>query len=240
MFAVIKGTPKAPRFTKVELMRKYFDMAKKAIDEVCLDATDDIVPNRWALKQFAYCQARYISLSSIEHKDKPHTLDDYHFMFDTISIFKNMLSLLTPTELLQTFPVTKRYNGKKYQCKDYFSTMEVFKELDMDKPFKDQGVDMLEILFNYKNRWLDDIVIHSMLVIDNIRTAKGEDDMITSFFKEQGLKPPRKMTMHKDHGKQFMMDENGKTFKVHKPKPRYLRLVSKGRLHDCVDKKGRR
>jgi hypothetical protein len=110
----------------------------------------------------------------------------------------------------------------------------------MDKPFKEQGVDMLEILFNYKNRWLDDIVIHSMLVIDNIRTAKGEDDMITSFFKEQGLKPPRKMTMHTDHGKQFMMDENGKTFKVRKPKPRYLRLVSKGRLHDCVDKKGGR
>jgi hypothetical protein len=226
MFAVIKGTPKAPRFTNAELIRKYCTMAKKAIDEVCIDTTDDVVPNRWALKQFAYCEARYISLSSIEHKDEPHTLDDYHFMFDTISIFKNILSLLTPTELLQTFPVTKRYDGKKYQCKDYFSTMEVFKELDMDKPFKEQGIDMLEILFNYQNRWLDDIVVHSMLVIDKIRIANGEDDLLTGFFKSQGKEPPETIRVYKDaKGKSYAIDSNGKAMPLRKAKPRYLKVV---------------
>lgn len=226
MLTVIKGTPKAPRFTNAELIRKYCTMAKKAIDEVCIDATDDVVPNRWALKQFAYCQARFISLSSIEHKNEPHTLEDYQSMFDTISIFKGILSLLTPNELLQTFPVTKRYDGAKYQCKDYFSTMDSLKGLDMDKPFIEQGIDMLKILFDYQNKWLDNIVVHSMLVIDKIRIANGEDDMFTAFCKSQGIKPPRTFKMcQSPDGKQFMMDDKGRTFKVHKPVPRYMKVV---------------
>ncbi len=226
MFAVIKGTPKAPRFTNAELLRKYFKMAKKAIDEVCKDAADNNIPNRWALKQFAYCQARFISLSSIEYKNEPHTLEDYQFMFDTISIFKGILSLLTPNELLQTFPVTKRYDGAKYQCKDYFSTMDNLKGLDMDKPFKEQGIDMLEILFNYQNRWLDDIVVHSMLVIDKIRIANGEDDLITGFFKSQGKEPPETIRVYNDtKGKSYAVDSNGKSMPLHKTKPKWLKVV---------------
>lgn len=226
MLTVVNGTPKKPRFTDAELLRKYFKMAKKAIDEVCKDATGNNIPNRWALKQFAYCQARYIALSSIEYKDEPHTLDDYHKMFKEVSVFNDVLSLLTPKELIQTFPITKSFDGKKYQCKDYFSVMDSLKGLDMNVPIKSQGIDMLKILFDYQNKWLDNIVVHSMLVIDKIRIANGEDDMFTAFCKSQGIKPPRTFKMcQSPDGKQFMMDDKGRTFKVHKPVPRYMKVV---------------
>ncbi len=226
MFAVIKGTQKEPRFTNAELMGKYCAMAKKAIDEVCIDATDDNIPNRWALKQFAYCQARYISLSSIEYNNEPHTMDDYYSMFYTIFLFKSILSLLTPTELLQTFPVTKTYDGEKYQCKDYFYTMNFFKDLDMNKPFKEQGVDILRVLFNYQNKWLGNIVIHSMLVMDKISIANGGDDMFTGYCKSQGKEPPTTYRLYTDvHGKQYMIDSQGKTMPIKKHIPRYMKVV---------------
>lgn len=238
MLAVINGTPKKPRFTNDELANKYFSMAKKAFGDI--GVTENIT-NRWALRKFAYCQARFLALTSIEYKDEPHTLDDYRFMFKGISIFVDMLSLMTPAELLQTFPVTKTYNGAKYQCKDYFSSMDSLKGLDMNKQFNKQGVNMMKTLCDYQNTWIDDIVVSSMLLVDRIRIAEGKDDLFTAFCKAQGKEPPRTLKMCKSpDGKQYMMDENGKTLKVHKPKPRYLRLVSKGRLHDCVDKKGGR
>jgi hypothetical protein len=226
MLKLINGTKKQPRFTDAELLRKYFKMAKKAIDEVCKDATDDCIPNRWALKQFAYCQARYIALSSIEYKDEPHTLDDYHKMFKEVSVFQDVLSLLTPKELIQTFPITKSFDGKKYQCKDYFSVMDSLKGLDMNVPIKSQGVDMLKILFDYQNEWTDMIVVHSMLLVDKIRIANGEDDMFTAFCKSQGKEPPRTITVYKDvNGKSFAIDSNGKSMPLKKTKPRHLRIV---------------
>jgi hypothetical protein len=69
------------------------------------------------------------------------------------------------------------------------------------------------------------LLVGMMGTVDNLRRADGKEDMLTSFFKEQGLEPPQKMTMHNSNGKHYMMDENGKTFKVRKPKPRYLRVV---------------
>ena len=223
MLTVINGTPKKPRFTDDELARKYLDMAKKALNKIGI--TENIT-DRWALRQFAYCQARFLSLTSIEHKDEPHTLDDYRFLFRGISAFEGMLSLMTPTELLQTFPVTKRYDGAKYQCKDYFSAIESLKGLDMEKPFKEQGIDMMKILYDYQNRWIDNIVIYSMLLVDKIRVAEGKDDMFTAFCKSQGMKPPRTIKVYEDaKGKKYMVDENGKSMPLRKAKPRYMRVV---------------
>jgi hypothetical protein len=226
MLKLINCTKKQPRFTDAELLRKYLKMAKKAIDEVCKDATDDCIPNRWALKQFAYCQARYLALSSIEYKDETHTLDDYQEMFRTVSVFKEILSLLTPKELIQTFPITKTFDGDKYQCKDYFFTMDSLKGLDMNIPFKEQGVDMLKVLCDYQNKWIDRIVIHSLLLVDKIRIANGEDDMFTAFCKSQGKEPPRYITVYKDaNGKSYAIGENGKAMPLRKAKPRYLKVV---------------
>ena len=137
-----------------------------------------------------------------------------------------MLSLMTPTELLQTFPVTKRYDGAKYQCKDYFSVIESLKGLDMEKPFKEQGIDMMKILYDYQNRWIDNIVIYSMLLVDKIRVAEGKDDMFTAFCKSQGMKPPRTIKVYEDaKGKKYMVDENGKSMPLHKAKPKWLKVV---------------
>jgi hypothetical protein len=88
-----------------------------------------------------------------------------------------------------------------------------------------QQKEPFDILFGYQNPHISMLLVGMMGTVDNLRRADGKEDMLTSFFKEQGLEPPRKMTMHTGHGKHYMMDENGKTFKVRKPKPRYLRVV---------------
>ena len=53
---------------------------------------------------------------------------------------------------MTTFPIDKDYDGAKWECKDYFYTMDVLKKMDWDKPI---GRDKLsELLWDYENEEL--------------------------------------------------------------------------------------
>lgn len=198
--------------------------------------------NRWALTKAVYNGVRllniqYRQLSNAEFMP----VDIWKMTLQSYKGLETLMSLMTPKEIIRTFPITKTYDGERWQSADYFSSLNLFADISMNISLLIQRKEPFGILFGYQNPHISMLLAGMMGTVDRLRIANGEDDMFTSFCKEQGITSPHKMTKHKDeNGKQFTMDENGKTFKVHKPKPRYLRLVSKGRLYDCVDKKGRR
>ena len=129
MLRLIKGTKKAPRFSQEQLAIKYYAMG---IDGFTVyQQTKD----RWQLRKGVYNLLRYTVY-------RYHVLDTsygeemaYKAFFSMQEIVKAFLSALTPRELLQTFPVTKFYDREREENADYYSTMEKFKNLDMDKPF---------------------------------------------------------------------------------------------------------
>lgn len=198
--------------------------------------------DRWSLTKAVYNGVRLLNIhyhQLVEAEFVP--VDVWKMGLQSYKGLEALMSLMTPEEIIRTFPITKTYDGERWQSADYFSSLNLFADISMNISLLIQRKEPFDILFGYQNPHISMLLVGMMGTVDNLRRADGKEDMLTSFFKEQGLEPPHKMTMHKDeNGKQFTMDENGKTFKVHKPKPRYLRLVSKGRLYDCVDKKGRR
>ena len=153
--------------------------------------------DRWALTKAVYNGVRLLNIH-------------YHQLVEAEFV---LMSLMTPEEIIRTFPITKTYDGERWQSADYFSSLNLFADISMNISLLIQQKEPFDILFGYQNPHISMLLVGMMGTVDNLRRADG---------------------------KQFTMDENGKTFKVHKPKPRYLRLVSKGRLYDCVDKKGRR
>ena len=50
---------------------------------------------------------------------------------------------ITPRELLSVFPPTKTYDGERYQCKDYFTTMQAVHKHGLDVPLGDRTFEFL-------------------------------------------------------------------------------------------------
>ena len=106
--------------------------------------------------------------------DEPKTLKQNQYRFQMIDSIFGILGCLTLRNFVNTFPIDKTYDGEKWECKDYFSTMEVLSKMDWDKPI---GRDELsELLWDYDNADLRHAYIEfttAMSAIYRAQTGKG-------------------------------------------------------------------
>lgn len=106
--------------------------------------------------------------------DEPKTLEDNQYHFQLIDSIFSVLGCLTLRNFVNTFPVDKTYDGKKWDCKDYFYTMEVLSKMNWDKPI---GRDkFFEFLWDYENKDLRNVCIDymcSMSAVYRSQTGKG-------------------------------------------------------------------
>ena len=91
--------------------------------------------------------------------DEYLTLDDLKKRFTEIEHVKALIENLTPSELMQVFPVDKYYRGHKFQSKDYFFTMNCINKLDMKTTFHQQKTDINKILWDYENFYITRFVL---------------------------------------------------------------------------------
>ena len=154
---------------------------------------------------------------------------------DKFGIYQSILSIMgamTPREFMETFPVTKDFNGHKYGAKDYFSVMEGIKsQYPLDKPIMFDGDDAHETMFmflmNYSNVHTDELTISIMMNIGDMHKKKTGRDMLDDFMLSQGKEPLKKhYLVKKSNGKEFLVDEDGNEEPVRRSKPRYLREVT--------------
>lgn len=111
-------------------------------------------------------------------------------LIDAVFIMCGHLKL---KNFVTTFPISKEYDGAKWECKDYFSTMEVLSVMDWDKPIG--GKELLELLWDYQNDDLGQACIEytcAMSAIYRSQTGKGimetwcEDNGIDTYTKIEG------------------------------------------------------
>ena len=101
--------------------------------------------------------------------DYVQTLEESHVKFP-------VCGYLTLRNFVTTFPIDKDYNGKKWQCKDYFYTMEVLSGMDWDKPI---GRDELsELLWDYMNKELRHTYVEFTMAMSAIYRARHCRDMV--------------------------------------------------------------
>lgn len=215
MFKVIDGKKdEHQKPTKEWYIHKYAEMADKHY------ATYREHRDRYSLAAYCLCYVRFFNLAA--QADGALAKDVFH----GASAGKDVMSLLTPREFLRTFPPKKSYDGNTWGCIDYFSTMEKFKDLPMDEPINTSGVDMLEFICGYSNDDVLEFNANCMLAVSRLHEAETGKDLFDSFLESQGKPPLKKYYMHTDEkGRQYMVDEDGKSQRVHKPKPRYIHVV---------------
>ena len=95
------------------------------------------------------------------------------------------ISVLTPRELTQIFPITKRYDGARWQEKDYFYTMDKLSRINMDRPIREQ-VEVFDLLLDYINRDIELFMIEVIYAMNNKRQIDGRPSFTVSKTSENG------------------------------------------------------
>ncbi|MDV6040399.1 hypothetical protein N7X28_28690 [Bacillus sp. SM-B1] len=165
-----------------------------------------------------------ITLFGVKFFNQLKNIDSYEGLlakFQLISGVKEVISELTPRELMTVFPISKEYKGKKHGTKDYFSTMKAVDEIGIDTKI---GDNVSELLFEYHD-WNDifEFVVTSMTTMSEIRrneTGKG--------LFEEAFSDIKTYTMYEmNDGQKIMVDnKTGQTSEVKHPRPRYLKIIN--------------
>ena len=102
------------------------------------------------------------------------TLKESQVTFNLIDALFTIMSLIKLKNLVTIFPIRKDYDGEKWECKDYFYTMDVLSGMDWDKPV---GRDKIsDLLWDYQNDDLRYVYVEYMCATSAIyrsQTGKG-------------------------------------------------------------------
>lgn len=149
--------------------------------------------------------------------DEGRTLAEEQIRFKVIDGIFTILGCLTLRNFVTTFPIDKTYNGDKWQCKDYFSTMEALKDMKWDKPI---GRDELsELLWDYDNEELRHVYVEFTTAMSAIYRAQTGKGIMEQWCEDRGIAT---YTMDKETG--VMKDnQTGDVFKTKKAS--HLHLV---------------
>lgn len=156
--------------------------------------------DRWALMRACY------SLLEICFLRRTHLeFSFYVLVFD-------ICGLLTPREYMLVHPPTKEYQGDKYECKDYFSTMSILQKWDRDKPM---GTNFVEFLYEYYNQKSLVVAVQSMMATSEAHRKQTGRDILDDFAESLGHRPLTKYRKYVDaKGKQVMMGNDGSVARV--------------------------
>lgn len=194
--------------SKIELytnaLSKTLEVAAKDADNLDKDTLKRIV---------------FYGIKSLKGKDKPEDYKGLMRDFNLTNVVKESVARLTPREFMTVFPIAKTYDGG-LDWKDYYSTMEAVNEIGIDNVIGDQASNFL---MEYDNLNVRLFLVEGMSIISSIRQFEGKPSLTQEWVGQEGINT---YTEHTDgSGKKYMMDKNGRAFKISKPRPNYLKLV---------------
>lgn len=183
---IIKGNSGKVKVDKAAI---YWKAYKNAVYKLSEFGVDGLLPqNRDYLKRVIYYGVKYINICDRnEHRAKKREIipEECQNRFGTIDTIRLFMSVLTPTELLNMYPLPKKYDGEKWQEKDYFSAMEVIRPLDMQKPM---GEKVLEnVLWASMNDDLFDFQMARFDIVNDLRRVRGQKGMMEIFMEDLGV-----------------------------------------------------
>jgi len=142
--------------------------------------------------------------------------------FQLSELIFGLIAMTTPRRFTRIFSIDKRYDGKRWETKDYFSTVEMIEEHGWDEPIKDP----FDFLWDYENIETRVFMVNYMSLVSDIRRLHGQPGLLEEWAAEKGIPL---YTMHTDqNGKQFLISGDGRSAPVKKKRPRYLKLVKGG------------
>lgn len=214
MFKVIEGT----LYKRIEKEKKKKEFLKQKYHDLYLNYQYGF-ESEIDIKKAIYFGIKYILLVNINELD-------YRSLFivsSEISNINQMISNLTYNEFINMFPITKDFDGKKFESKDYYSTIEYLDDFNLDEKIDD----VQSFFWNYYNTQLMNYAIKEMLIYDRILKYQSRPTLLEGFLDE--IDPEGKIETYK-YNKEHNYLQSTKTGKIHKIKqkkriPKYLKVI---------------
>jgi len=124
----------------------------------------------WGVRSLGYGSKELYESTSIEDK-----LALYQFVSD-------LIDRITPRQLMSIFPITKEYDGHKYEMKDYFYAMNKCKEHGLDNPISNS----FEFLWDYYNRETGGFVVNYLSTLSDVTKEKAGQGLMETYLAEIG------------------------------------------------------
>lgn len=135
-----------------------------------------------------------------------------------------LMATITPADLMTIFPITKNYDGERYQMKDYFSAMEAVNAHGLHEPFKTAD-NARELLWEYWNRDIMLYQVKLMSIISAFNRFETGESLLERWIREKDIDLPVHRKYTDQNGRSFILDENGRSVPVIRSFPKYLKLV---------------
>lgn len=139
-----------------------------------------------------------------------------------------LIEAMTPRHFMRLFPIDKTYDGERWQCKDYFFTMEMIEKHGLDTPIGDA----LPFLWDYCNPHVRHFLTRCLQALDVHRRQRGQPGALESFFESQGIQIPTYTRVEALNGKTYMRNQQtGEFLPVVQPsrKPKWWKIIQGGK-----------
>lgn len=213
-FEVIDGGKEKKYNARKELRQKKSDIWKKMF----LKST--------SIHKAVVCGVKYISYADINTETGYDELNIMIVNMDTVTM---ALSMITYNDLMRLFPIRKDFDGRKYEAKDYWSTMEWLEGKDLDAKI---GDDVDDMLWSYYNDDIMQFGIKKLLIVDKVRKASGRRSVMEDFidFINKDAPPEQQIHTYSINREEGYIYDNmtGKTQPLITPKrkkPDYLKVI---------------
>ena len=225
---IINGTDKKQSIKDktsiyTEVFERFLEKNSTELSKPYKDMDKDI------LKQCIYLHVKYVNASSRTYRNDSELSEEAVISrFNLIRIGKDMLSLLTPKELVNMFPIEKVYNGEKFQMKDYFSTIEALKEYNENEMI---GSKILNLLFDYSNIDITLFNVNLMSSTSDMCKINGEKTPMEKFAEDNNIPT---YSYNKEHN-YMVNNQTGKLSKVKPCKkrvPKNIKIINGGKNNE--------
>ena len=209
MFTIINGNKDESERKRKELKVKKRDLyIKNFAKKIVSDSYSDLL-------SAIFCGVKYINNYELNPK---MTYKEYRFLFDFICMLKQNMRYIIVDDLITLFPIIKQYDGKKFECKDYYSTLEYLETIDREW-YLEEGLD--DFLWHYYNQDLMNLSIKELLILDRLRKFDGQKGLMEEWTDMLGVDT---YIINEKEG-YIYNKRTQKTEPFKKAVPRYLKLV---------------
>lgn len=170
------------------------------------------------IKRLVFYGVRFVSASPKRSNGTDDSETAWAVLIELIILF---IGKLTPQEFMTVFPVSKKYDGNRWETKDYYYTMEYLDGIGMNTEI---GDNVLELLFDYVNPHITRFALRHIEAHDFMRKLDGHPSIAEEWAEEIGIRIYHKYT-DEASGKQFLVDRDGRTVPLRKTRAKYLKLV---------------
>lgn len=222
-FTVIKGKSDTVDTTRIKnLLTVYNCWQRQYHNAICKTMEEN---EGKKIEDFPQEDLMKIALSGVKHvisvleirrenarlgTDYTKTLEESQATFDLIDALFSVMGCIKLKNFVTIFPITKEYDGEKWQSKDYFYTIYVLSKMDWDKPIGRDN--MYDLLWDYQNDDLREVCVEFTCAMSAIYRSQTGKNIAEEWCDDLGIP-----TYSVDNENGIMRDnQTGKVTKIRK------------------------